>query len=256
MRYYTKERAEHNARVAERNREMITMIGEVTSDLHPCATYVRVNIPQHHGIPLALKVTREGFDRHLFNKGRIVEVRESCARDRRRFRVTRVFDDVKPPVNLTFKITVPDADAFKKEETVEKVQFYLNSKYFENPELLGVLGRVFKVTHEEYRVTFNAGSGLTFICTTDQFARFLIERNLNGIKNGFMDLNAKLIRSEPKADAYALLAKEVGITREVAKSVALAMGYNTESAFRSRVLYGAREQGHDRMHRKLDVSDR
>lgn len=254
MRCYTKERAEHNARVAERTHEMITMIGEVFYDLHPSATYVRVSIPQHSGISLALKVTRGDFDRYLFKKGRIVEVQESCKRDHRRFIITRVFDEAKVPVNVSFKITVPNADALVKEKTVEKVKFYLNSKYFENPELLGVLGRVFNMTHEEYRVTFNQGTGLTFICTTDQFARFLIDRNLNGIKNGFMDLNAKLIHSEPKPDAYAILAKEVGITREQAKLVSLAMGYKTEGAFRSRVSYG--ESGSDRMHRKLDVSER
>lgn len=240
--------------------EQKKLIGIVSWSPNHQACYVRVSIPNWKtDVPLSVKATFSDFNWRDIKKGDVVEVERSDPRDARHFRVLRLLKVVEPkePVPVNFTIAVPNAETFKKEKTVEKVKFYLNSKYFKNPELPGVLARVFNVTHEEYRVTFNQGTGFTFICTTDQFARFLIDRNLNGIKNGFMDLNAKLIRSDPEPDAYATLAKKVGITREQTKLVSLALGYS-EGAFRSRVGYGARnwELGSVRMHRVLDVSER
>jgi hypothetical protein len=225
---------EHNARVAERNRKMTTLFGKVSCDLNQCASRVRVNIPGTDDIPLSVKASLNNYPRVLFKKGVAVEV-EQCKHDGRKFRVTQVFEAVRKSVHLQFKITVPDADAFKKEEIVEKVRFYLCSNYFNHPDLHDVLNRTLGITFQEFQRSKRNDRGMTFICTTDQFARFLIERNLNGIKNGFMDLSAKLIRPTPPPNAYDLLAKTAGITHDQAKRVALALCYGSPSEIMERI---------------------
>lgn len=241
---------------------MTLYLGKVTCDMHPCASRVRVQIEGTDGIPLSVKASLNNYPRPLFKKGVAVEV-EQANHDGRVFRVTQVLEPVRKSVHLQVEVHVADAKAFKKDCTPlmskeKKVRFYLCSNYFNHPDLHKVLNRTMGITFQEFQRTKRNDRGMTFICTTDQFARFLIERNLNGIKNGFMDLSAKLITPEAKPDAYAALAKKAGITRKQAKLVALAMGYETEGAFRSRVGYGARKMECDLVSPPsgLDVSSR
>jgi len=259
---------EHNARVAERRRVMTIYLGKVSCDLHTYASRIRVQIDGTDGISLSVKASLNDFPRHLFKKDLVVEV-EQCKQDGRRFRVTQVFAVVKKPiaVECNFHVRTPDAETSRKEQvnitpssytgramSHDRVRFYLNSKYFDHPELGGVLSRVFNFRPGEFSGIRHQGTGVRFICTTDQFARFLIERNLNGIKNGFMDLGAKLIRSTPPPDAYDLLAKAVGITRDQAKRVALALCYGSPSEIMERIKtdpHTPRDYA-----REIDVSDR
>lgn len=198
---------------------MTIYLGKVSYDLHKSASRVRVSIPGTDDIPLSVKASLNYFPREAFVKGTVVEV-EQCQHDGRRFRVTQVFDEFTA---VNFNVNAPDAKALNKGE--EKVKFYLGSKYFENHKMKDILRRAFNLSHNEYHKVIRRGS-VHIICTTDQFARFLIDRNLNGIKNGFMDLNPRLIRPEPKPDAYQILADTVGITRDQAKKVALAISYS------------------------------
>ena len=232
---------------------MTSLIGSV-SWMHPRSTRVQVDIPGRDGIPLSIKAHFDGFDRHLFCKGRVVEVRESNRHDRRCFMINRVFDEVKPIVVCNLKISVPNADALRKEKPMDKVKFYLNSNYFDHPELKGVLSRVFKFRPGEFSGTRCQGTGVTFVCTTDQFARFLIERNQNGIKNGFMDLGAKLVRPTSPPNAYDLLAKAAGITHDQAKRVALALCYGSPTEIMERIKADSHTPK-DHAH-QIDVSDR
>jgi len=237
---------------------MTLYLGKVSCDLHKCASRVRISCPGTHGIPLSVKASLNNYPRHLFKKDVTVEV-EQCKHDGRKFRVTRVFETMKKPVNVVLKIGIPDAEMFKrlqaqafvakkkKDQPMEKVKFYLNANYFDHPEMKNVLNRTLGILFGELAGVRYHNRGLTLICTTDQFARFLIDRNLNGIKNGFMDLNAKLVRPEPKPDAYQTLADAAGVTRDQAKKMTLALFYSSEA------------QLLDRMESKssqVDVSDR
>ena len=84
-------------------------------------------------------------------------------------------------------------------------------------------------TLDSFKYAKKRQRGITVLCTTDQFTRFLILRNQNGIKNGFMDLNPKLVQpsnTTPEDNAYDILAKAAGVTRKQAKLVALAISYS------------------------------
>jgi hypothetical protein len=231
---------------------IITLIGEVSYDLSPAATYVRVSIPDYDGIPMAIKATREGFDRYLFSKGRIVEVRQSRREsDLRRFAISRVFEDHKSVTVCGSNVETALARGYGG-KPMEKVKFYLNSNYFDHPNMKNVMIRTLNIRAGEFLGTRDQGTGLTIICTTDQFARFLIERNQNGIKNGFMDLGATLIHSKSPPDAYERLAKIVGITRDQAKKVALALCYSgADEIMRRMGPHTPRDCA-----REIDVSDR
>jgi len=222
---------------------MTIYLGKVSCDLHKCASRVRVSIPGIDNISLSVKATLGGFKRNRFVKGLVVEV-EQCKHDGRRFRVTTVYD---PTV---LKKPVEDAEAFGRQQCgdqnwkkdctplmskEEKVRFYIGPKYFEHHEMEGILSRTLNVTPDECNRIARRGAGLTVIATTDQFARFLIDRNLNGVKNGFMDLNPKLIKPEPAPDAYQWLADSAGITRNQAKRVALALCYSGPQNIMDRV---------------------
>ncbi len=242
---------------------MNTYLGKVSCDLHKCASRVRVQIDGTDGIPLAVKASLNSYPHTLFKKGVAVEVKQS-KHDGRVFIVTQVFEPVRKSAHVVFRVR--NAGVFKKEQCDllnskegEKVRFYLCSNYFNHPDLHDVLNRTLGVTFQEFQRAKRDDKGMTFLCTPDQFARFLIERNRNGIKNGFMDLSAKLVRPEKKPDAYQMLADAVGMTREQAKATALALGYSG-GMFHSRVTYAARRRGLDtseaRPQAGLDVSDR
>jgi hypothetical protein len=215
--------------------EQKKMIGTVTWPPNNQACYVRVNLSDWRGgIPLAIKATFSDFDRRDIKKGDVVEVERNDPRDARRFRVLRLMKAVEPkkPIHITTKTcgAVDTMDLVNlttelKEKTMEKVKFYLNSNYFSHPEMKGVLNRAFGLRPGEFAGIRCRGIGITLLCTTDQFARFLIYRNLSGIKNGFMDLSPRLVQPE-QPDAYKKLAKIAGITREQAKRVALALCYS------------------------------
>ncbi len=186
----------------------------------------------------------------------------------------QVFDAVKGPIVCNIRVECENVEDFGrqqaalargygvknwKEKSVEKIKFYLNSNYFDHPQLKGVLFQTFNIRPSEFSKIEGRSVGVTFICTTDQFAKFLIERNLNGIKNGFMDLGAKLIQGIPKhLDAYRMLADSAGITRDEAKRVALALCYKGPEDILEQIKVGWRTNSHtprDHAH-EIDVSDR
>lgn len=236
---------------------MTLYFGTVSCDLlRSCSSRARVSIPGTDGISLSVKASLNNYPRRLFKKGVTVEVEQNLC-DRRKFRVTQVFEAVEKPVavscNFSVRVPCPADLGYGRKKDMEKVKFYLNSNYFDHPALFGVLSRVFNVTHKEYQMALGGGTGLTFICTTDQFTKFLIERNQNGIKNGFMDLGAKLVRPEPELDAYQALADIVGITRDQAKKVSLALLHGGGADEVRRRMDHQTPRDHARV---MDVSDR
>lgn len=165
-----------------------TMFGEVSCDLHRCATYVRVSVPNPQGnCPMSIKATREGFARDLFKKGTVVEV-EWSNHDGRRFRIVQVFERI---------------GSFAKEcpcncpEIVEdRVSIYLSSRYWtedwQRQRFGKVLMRAFDMRHHE-AANLMDGGGFTVVCTATQFAKFMYERNEAGLVNGFLDLRMTLV---------------------------------------------------------------
>ena len=194
MRYYNRERMEHNARVAERERTMTVYLGKVSCDLHDHASRVRVQIDGTDGIPLSVKASFNNYPRSLFKKGVAVEVEQSRC-DGRRFRVTQVFEPVRKSVHLQFHIKVPDAEAFKvrvhKED--KTVRFWISSRYTKDSTLADAMGQVLvnaiDMREHEVNTLMTVGTqGFWVICRESQFARFLITRNEEGLPNLFQDL--------------------------------------------------------------------
>ena len=196
MRYYTKERAEHYARVAERNRKMTIHLGKVSCDLHDRASRVRVQIEGTHGTPLSVKASLNNYPRSLFKKGVAVEVEQSRC-DGRKFRVTQVFEPVRKSVHLQFNVPVPDAEAFRARVYREDraVRFWISSRYANDPTMADVMCRVLVSAMGMKENEVNALMtvdirGFWVICRESQFARFLIMRNEEGLPNLFQDLRA------------------------------------------------------------------
>jgi hypothetical protein len=193
------------------------------------------------GIPLSVKASLNDYPRKLFKKDVAVEV-EQCKHDGRKFRVTQVFDAVKKPVVIecNFQVQCKSPEDFRRQQAgTERVKFYIGPRYFEHPEMKNVLSRTLGIRSGEFAGARHCDAGLSVICTTDQFARFLIDRNLNGIKNGFMDLAPRLIRTE-KPNAYDLLAEVAGITHDQAKKVALALCYSGPKDIMERIKFDPR----------------
>jgi len=104
---------------------------------------------------------------------------------------------------------------------MEKVKVYLNPSYFGHPKMSGVLNWAFGMTFEESKRIMQRGVGLNLICTTDQLARFRIYRRMYDMKDESIDLNENLAMPEP--DVYQMVADVVGITRDQAEQVSIAL---------------------------------
>ncbi len=214
---------------------MTILIGEVSCDLHPQACYVRVNIPGGAGVPLSIKATLNDFARNSFTKGRVVAVRETNHTDRRRFKITRVYSLVNAAAeNICTKIETESAEAFGKEQHMstmshDRIRFVIDDCYYNNPgkvnALRGVLEKAFTLGRSRSaQLMSNDYGGFYIICRPSQFARFLIYRNDAGIKNGFIDLQAKLFVPPPKLTALETLAKRVELSVHQVDRVLKAMG--------------------------------
>ncbi len=242
MRYYTKERSEHYARVAERNRKMTFYLGTVSCDLHPCSSLVRVSILGPDNIPLSVKASLGGYPRNLFKQTVTVEVEQTWECHGRQFRVTHVYEAVKKPSevhggNFPFTIHVKDAEAFRKEQTMftsktmshDRVRFFISDNYYNTQHKKETLLDVLKQSFDLNKAPlghYMAGcyGGFYIICRPSQFARFLIFRNAAGIKNGFIDLQADLYVPEPKLSPFDALSKKAGVDPTSVKKVVNAMG--------------------------------
>ena len=67
------------------------LVGHVSRDYHPSASWVRVSVMQIDGIPLSLKAHRGSFAKELFVKDRCVQVTLSCKHNSYRYAVTEVY---------------------------------------------------------------------------------------------------------------------------------------------------------------------
>ncbi len=218
---------------------MKTLIGEVSCDLHHQGCYVRVSISGCDGVPLSIRATFKNFARSAFTRGRVVEVREQKRRFvKSLFFITRVFSPVDVlESNVCLNPTTENAEAFRKEQTMtqtntmshDRVRFFIDDCYYNNSSKMGILRDVLKQAfglgrgHSAQFMT-NGYGGFYLICRPSQFARFLIYRNEAGIKNGFIDLRAKLYTPEPPKDAYTTLAKRVELSVHQVDRVLKAMG--------------------------------
>lgn len=132
-----------------------------------------------------------------------------------------------------------DAEAFGKEQAMthsntmshDRVRFFISDSYYKNVHQQGVLRDVLKKafglgTASSTQCMSGCCGGFYVVCRPSQFARFLIFRNDAGIKNGFVDLQAKLYVPAPPKDGYTLLAEKIGITRDQAKRAALALHFS------------------------------
>lgn len=233
---------------------MTTYLGKVSYDLYKHATRVRVNIPGTDGIPLSVKAIIGNHSRNLFTKGRAVEV-EQAQHDGRLFRVTKVFAALDNSVEITcnFHVRVPNADAFKKDNTMtygtknwqgnmsyDRVRFFLSDCYYNSgckrDAMRAVLNKAFGLScdHSAQYMASTYG-GFYIICRPSQFARFMVYRNEAGQKNGFMDLQVKLFTPEPPKDVYTLLAEKAGITRDQAKRATHALCFSGRSEVEERM---------------------
>lgn len=204
---------------------MTVYLGKVSCDLHKCASRVRVQIEGTDGIPLSVKASLNNYPRVLFKKGVAVEV-EQANHDGRVFHVTQVLEPVRKSVHLNFQITVPNANAFKRNQTMEnRVRFFIGCKYLQNNAIYSVmrnaLGLDDSVARELYR---RATDGFWVICREEQFARFMVYRNNAGVPNGFMDLRATIIQAV--GDVYERIASAAGVDRGAVKKVLLALNYD------------------------------
>lgn len=178
---------------------MDSLIGRVSYDLHRNATYIRVNVPGHDGVPLSLKVTRGVFDRSLFKKGVVVEVARSDKNDARRYHVTRVFKeepgDIDEP-EAAEECYCPETFLSR----TKQVRFFLGCRYFNDASsrdrLIRVLASSFGIEFSEAN-RICRGLGSWIICREEQFARFLINRDAAAIPNGFQDLRVSYVDREP-----------------------------------------------------------
>lgn len=200
MTTFTQRRAEHFARVAERNEKMTLYLGTVSCDLHSMASRVRVSIPGTDEIPISVKAVIGNYPRHLFKRNVTVEVERSKA-DGRLFRVTRVFEAMKKPIVVkpsvvTFDIRVKSAEEFgarvyKDDKTV---RFWLGRRYFDDCVLGNRMRDVLRKTLNMNNLEVNRATterGCWVICRESQFARFLIERNVRGLPNLFQELRVE-----------------------------------------------------------------
>lgn len=179
----------------EKETTMKTLIGRVERDFHRAATYVRVAVPGHDGVPLCLKATRGVFDRDLFKKGVVVEVARSNPNDATKFHVVKVFNETTGEVDLE-ELYCPDTTLTR----TKHVKFYVGSRYFNDANLrdrmIRVLAASFGIEHcEANRIC--RGLGTWVVCREEQFARFMINRDAAAIPNGFQDLRVTYVDSEP-----------------------------------------------------------
>ena len=177
---------------SEENAMKKRLIGRVNRDFHPCAVYVRISVMRHDGVPLAIKATRDGFDRKLFKRDRVVEV-EQCGSAS--FRVTAVFMDSNEDETLDERCECYDTDSDDG-----TVRFFLGKRYFHGDtrdRMARVLRLALGVTpHEAAYITKGDGTWIT--CRESQFARFMIHRDEEGIPNMFQDLRVERILKKTK----------------------------------------------------------
>lgn len=181
---------------------MTIYLGKVSYDLHDQASRVRVQIDGTDGIPLSVKASLNNYPRPLFKKGVAVEV-EQAKHDGRVFRVTQVFEPVRKSVHVQVQIKVPDVRAFRVRYPYEDktVRFWISSRYSNDIAAQLTMGRVLvKVLamRENEANALLAGQGFWIICRESQFARFLIERNEEGLPNLFQALKVEYYTTSPR----------------------------------------------------------
>ncbi len=204
-------------------------LGKVSCVPNKQACYVRVSLPQDDGLPLSIKATFTGFNRTSLEKNTWVEVERSDARDARRYRVLRFFNDVVGPVKPKVEaLGYSEARncAFDppqgKTTADDRVKFYLGGQYLAEgrtfKKIQGILWSAFGLcaadTHSwmvkrSFSQPSYAQQGKWILCRPDQFARFLIHRNDQGIQNGFKDLQPKLGPVEPEKDVYGRVSRKL-----------------------------------------------
>lgn len=111
----------------------------------------------------------------------------------------------------------------------DRVRFFIGNGYckdqYQRDSLRDVLKKSFDLGEgrSSQYMSGNYG-GFYIICRPSQFARFMIFRNAAGIRNGFMDLQAKLYVPEPKLSPIEALAEKAGVNCNTAANVASALG--------------------------------
>lgn len=215
------------------------LIGQVSSDLHRTASWVRVSVMQIDGIPLSLKVHRGSYARELFVKGRAVEITQSTTHNTYRYNITevystqqdwadaeaRVMTDLMRRRNKTHpctkygcrkKIAEEDErngcrryttthyfEESQEEPTEEHVSFYIGSRYYGNLEQKKKLGPVLRealdMTSREAD-SYMQDYGFWVVCRASQFAKFMVYRDRVGITNGFIDLRVQIEGSSKKTN--------------------------------------------------------
>ncbi len=218
------------------------LLGRVSWEPNNQASYVRVSIPQHCGIPLAIKATFTGFDRHNLTKGVMVEVERSNPDDARRYRVVRAYKDNDDGVTMTvFHIKTENAEAFRKGNTMpssqagqmsqDRVRFWLPSNYYNSGHSVAmcvVLKKAFGMGHVASEDLMRGSElGFWIVCRPSQFGRFLIYRNEAGIKNGFMDLKAALHVPTQNRDVYKTIGDLLNMSPSDVYKVTNALGFTS-----------------------------
>ena len=196
------------------------LLGVVAYAASKQSCYVRVTIKSNNADfnPLAVKATFVGIDRRNLFQGAVVEVARSHNHHAWSYMVTRTFKDVMEvghtdPVNITQNIHVDDVECFTagrrhkcgdnpatakwRTEEVAQVKFFIGKRYYMEKEKRLALERVvhaaLSITIAELACITSSGRNLGFWvrCREDQFARFMIYRDQEGLPNGFQDLRVE-----------------------------------------------------------------
>jgi hypothetical protein len=230
-----------------------------------------VGVPQDNGTTLSIKATFTGFSREDLVKYTWVELQRTDKNDARKYKVTRYFDQpVEPEVSGDCDAVKSCVDSYGEPNwgQDDRVKFYLGGQYLSGSTfglVQSILWKAFGLKPYEtnswevtpsYSQSSYQCTGKWVICRPDQFARFLIHRDDNGIPNGFKDLKSKLVKAQPKKDCYRLVSEICGrdgkgpANASGVKRVCDALGLSKEDVDRIMI-----ERSDEVIHVK-DVSDR
>lgn len=231
--------------------------GLVSCDPSHNSATVRVRVTLNGDpTPIAIKASFRGYDWQKIRKGDCVTLSRSSPSDKRAYRIVKIHrGDINPCAEIHLprppfshqeaerKIAMSKYTSQNwhggnpRNMSKDRVRFFVGNRYYDNcrdganySDTQRVLLKAFGISLNESHKLMDGTSGFWIVCRPSQFARFLIYRNEAGLKNGFMDLAAKL-QPACGADPITQLAADASVSFMLTQRVVQALGMSKDDVW-------------------------